>query len=52
MNELYDKLHIFHLIPDLFEEANLNELELKISESNKAINIYNNKHFILYLPLN
>jgi len=34
MSELYENLHIFHLIPNLFEIVNFSELEEKITEKN------------------
>ena len=50
MSELYEKLHIFHFIPNLFETVNFEEMEEAITEKNKKITIINNDSFILYFP--
>ena len=42
MTELHNKLHIFHLIPNIFEYVNLQEKEAQLSESNKYVTIFNN----------
>ena len=50
ISELYEKLHIFHLIPNLFEAINFEEMEEGVTERNKNITVINNDSFILYFP--